>query len=1166
MFDKVTRSSWLEVLNPLFSVVVFERNAYEREPQHKRSAIEKRMVDGASLLRSVVERTASQYPRKAVKALYKHCFAVIVLRKKIFRPLALDTLRTLNAVLSVKQHIDHLDDRHWLDLARIAFSTAFDSRIRLDNGMDDEEPMLSDTESEDEALSTAKGKGRAQGASHSAAPQTQDLLESLTLLLHLLRSPNGNVVILRQASALLHKFSRLFRLIMPPEHVNPVVETTAHLPLLQAYNSLLYNLVENTSTQLSVTAPRIWLQLSRLWAGIKTAAVKEQVLIALQRMSPVVFNLKDHTLKHQCCKVVYDILAAEPASRFRTGELSLNALRLRADSTHGPKSSLLFPGIFELETICWGPSLAFNTAQAAGWALALLAADCLFALYLFVERAGARSSRSTQDATPSSSKRRKTQDPVTELLDALADTNRPRERVHYLQILVFFVSRHWHCLHSDLQVRMFASLQRSISHEDMDSRAWAHCALAAIANALHQTQSSQEASASNPRTHLDWHGVWASALRDLSQTGVERSAAHAARCIIGRNAGSNLGSPTSLSLVEPLILRNSIEPLLSDLAVQGPRSLSESVCDLMCILLAIGKKDAQLFQADLPSKVLTWVSGTWKPSVSRATKGEWEDPVAVFRLFLLLGGLEPLQPSRQLSMEVVPPRCDLVMAAIEDVETAPVRRFLYDRTLVRKRNDGVAGTDVDCLFDPPNVSICSQILLLCQQGLEGLLPEEDEEESDFRPVTFDRLLKSFNTLSTSLLFFGAVRTTRPQVQRTLTRVASRLLRHLLPLVNLPSWNVNERASLLSSLALLFSPLNALSADNSFEGLASPGPTANVPQHLQRKLSTAVPDNVLSCILREVWSTDDLSALVQGDSALLITALTQLAAQASSSGSSAGAGEASNAQPLSQRPSLATQRATQMAVDDDSDDGFGGVREAAPAAINRKRGDGPRQAATSPASSSCPQLSTELSLLCVLRGFFIKPMFGPAPHGETADLDDLLLLLEESRGIAFLYLLEAVVKLLHHKCLGLSLDKVDKILDRLSTQYLSDYEFARHPRVSEVVIDVLAETLTDWLPACVTDHSHLTLNARALCSWLTGCSENGKLSAWSVRLKFVAFLDAFTQWNADEEFWGDDNLPRAEDGTRILPTSIVPAMIKDDDFRVRRVPFLPKGPTPLLPVL
>lgn len=373
------------------------------------------MSEGASLLRSVVERTARQYPRKAVKALFKHCFTVVVQRHRVFCPLALDTIKTLNALLEVRQHLEHLEDRQWLDLVRVALGQALGTPVRLDSGMDDDDDVfLSDSESEDidgresTSRSTAKTKapkGRAATSSsslHQGQP-AQALIEAFTMLAHLTHSPNANLILLPQATALLHKFSKLFHLVIPP-HASPIAEATSHLPLLQAFNGLLANVVDNASLQLSKVAPTTWLQLSRLWPGIKTTGAKEQTLIALKRLSPAIFTLSDRATSRQCCTAMIDVLTAEPASRFRIEEMSLEALSMHGQTK--PRRKGRFRSLFELPTLSWAPNPSFSAGQAISWTLLQLASECLFYLFHQAEKAGAAQTGGQSDE-PGPSKRRK---------------------------------------------------------------------------------------------------------------------------------------------------------------------------------------------------------------------------------------------------------------------------------------------------------------------------------------------------------------------------------------------------------------------------------------------------------------------------------------------------------------------------------------------------------------------------------------------------------------------------------------------------------------------------------------------------------------------------------------------------------------------------------------
>lgn len=1188
--DRIPRAAWVDLLNLLFSAVILELNAYDKEvpDSSKQKSVAKRMEDGAALLRSVVERTAAQYPRKAVKAVLKHCFIVLVVRNRIFRPLALDTLKTLNALLSVRQHIEHLEDRQWLDLVRVASSNALSAPVRLDNGMGDE-AFLSDSDIDEDLRvgSTSKKKNAKDRRtdSTSGTNNAQELIEAFTLLAHLMHSPNANLVLLSQAKALLHRFSKLFHIVMPPFQT-PIIETTAHLPLLQAFNGLLYNLVDNASTQLAEVAPAICLQLSRFWPGIKTTGAKEQTLIALKAMSPVIFTLPDRALCQQCCKAMYEVLVAESASRFRVEELFLGAIQLRTVPKNS--QSTRTRKVFELDTLCWAPTSAFTQGQAMSWSLLSLTSDCLFWLFYWNEHAGATEPVGRSDE-PGPGKRRKVcltankhsyffadssvqvEEPIPALLHTLSNTESIRERIHHLQILAFLVSTNWNNLHIEVQTSVIHSLQRLLTEDDPDVRSWTFCCLAAITSCpTLEPQTKVAKSAKEPLSSLSnrpWELIWVSALRNLSNRWVCRAAAHAANCLLRRTIDTPGASEAVQALVNLETIRSSISNIVDDLTVQGPGFPSDSVCSLFSNFIRFSETDTKLFHAAIPAKIFSWISTVWRPDARRpgTVKGEWEDPVAIVRLLWHIIGVDDSPLGNQLAIEVIPPQCDTVKTEMESAETARVRDFLYFCKFEGPRTHDDPESPPEASVRPVDMAIAHQIIAYLQQSIEALLPEASE--SILPPLSFEALSRAVKLLVNSLLFFGALRLKRPQAHRSLLRSASHLLQLLLPQLGSPRWSVTEKASLTACLGLIFPPSETFGEKMEYmEGLLYPGSTANVPAHLcHGPPKSRYPDPFLMEILHHIWSSEDFKYLISEKTGPLTLFLHNMAASAAlnmptlgdyTSGSiSLQDGLEIDAGPA-MTLKVSQMAATQMTMDPDSDVEFGTVRDGVPASIHRKSGSGNRQGVKSPAPMHSALVAPDNSVrvLCVvaLRGLLSFELTRGTKPSTTLSGSQITALLCESEGVSLLALLEAFLTILASGTTQLELEEADSLFEMIGSSFLPAYEHARSSRVYSIIIRLLTATVDKWTKAAGEESQEQASNARKLCSWLSDVQNQSRFTAWTVRLDLVVFLDEYTRCDPREEFWGDEDLAVTGDGSPVVPTLLIPEMIKDPDFRVRYV--------------
>lgn len=764
------------------------------------------------------------------------------------------------------------------------------------------------------------------------------------------------------------------------------------------------------------------------------------------------------------------------------------------------------------------------------------------------------------------------EDPISDLLVGLAHLQDARQRVHQLQILLFLVSKNWNNLHSELNRKVLQSLQNLLTEDDLDSRSWAFCCLAAAAAAQ---ASSHEApvQASTSKTALlqketdsSWEFIWSSALRNLTNRNVCRAAAHAVSALLQPHLEQSMPSKPSPHPLVPLhIVRSSTFSLIQDLAVQGPGFPSDSVCETLTAFLRIARADAELFQASFPTKILAWLTSVWKPDArrSRCVKGEWEDPVSLIRLMLHLIGVDDI--ARKVPrLEVVPPRCDIVQVAIDDATCVRVRHFLYETQIddSSSPNDtNSSQSKLPTISGAGELSISTAVLTFCQEALEAYLPEDDTQPSS-QSHNFESLQRALKLLSVSLFVFGAVRSKRPQSQRTLTRHASRLLRHLIPSVVSSRWNSSEKASLVAILGIFLCPATASPFQNVLRGLTHPGPVSNVPMHLYHSPEAPCLDACMSDIISQIWSSDDLAPLLS-EGGPINTVCRHMALNTSLSFV-----EGADVEPYNDgtpKSSLITQKglsqfttqiaSSQIKLDQDSDDGFGSVRDAAPAGIKRKTGGGPRHGAN-PASSnsvlSAQDHCTEVITLTALKGL-LAPLHANVATTPAVGLSaqPIISLLAESEGESFLAILNALLSLISSGLVCLSLSEADQLFEKIGTSFLPAYEHARDPRTYLLTVRLLSVSAALWVPASEEDQSGaFTSNARKLCTWLSDVQSQARLAAWRVRLELVAFLDHFTQLNPQENIWGDEDLAEDDNGAHLVPTQLVPQMIQDVDFRVR----------------
>ena len=117
------------------------------------------------------------------------------------------------------------------------------------------------------------------------------------------------------------------------------------------------------------------------------------------------------------------------------------------------------------------------------------------------------------------------------MLHAIQSKSSPAVRSYYLQILLFFIDRHWTVLHDSLQQSILSHLPQLVSCEDALIQSWAFLCLAAIA----ESQVSSEAlptSQSTIATPQTWDPIWTHAIRRADVPAVSKSACHVAYILL----------------------------------------------------------------------------------------------------------------------------------------------------------------------------------------------------------------------------------------------------------------------------------------------------------------------------------------------------------------------------------------------------------------------------------------------------------------------------------------------------------------------------------------------------------------------------------------------------------------------------------------------------------
>lgn len=366
-----------------------ERNLLLKAKASTQSAVA-RLKDVASLYRLAVERSVSVIQKKAAKNVMGVIFSQGVLGHEVYVPLASETFKILATLVAHQAHLDALDDGTWLDIIKLCFGAVFNKRLHLADDSLDVVGQLSEGEASD-ADETTGGRSKQQ-----VVGNLSDLTDVFSVLAILFTSANAAALIIPNASQYLSRLLRIYKRLR--RRSSGTADTSAHLPLLQALNALLAQIGANAYDCLIKYGPLFWDEVLALWST-KIAAIKEQILVALTRLAPVVLTpAQCNSATVSRVNALWDKVFTERVKdRFKVEEIAMTAIALYQDRPRGASNAFMSTDLYPC------PS-SFTCAQAMSWLLYDLSAQALHCLYTL---SGQMSPLSSTFDSPGPSKRRK---------------------------------------------------------------------------------------------------------------------------------------------------------------------------------------------------------------------------------------------------------------------------------------------------------------------------------------------------------------------------------------------------------------------------------------------------------------------------------------------------------------------------------------------------------------------------------------------------------------------------------------------------------------------------------------------------------------------------------------------------------------------------------------
>ncbi|KAJ7442296.1 hypothetical protein FB451DRAFT_1440423 [Mycena latifolia] len=832
---QVKPKNWLIVFQSLFEAVLNEKIAFLKQIGKATSSAataRRRLTDAANTVRWLTERTVQYLNNSVSTALLDHLYRTMMHKNDLLEPVALDYIKALRCLLEWTPHLDRIDVGRWVGIVEMAFNVVLGDPIKSSFSDDPAESCLSpapapteaddsefflENEDESDASSMAspskkrrRGAGTAtSGPSSRHPPQSKqprrnqykvpskEQNELVPILSLLLRSSSAPLLLQDVAylpSSILLRLQRFLE-------VYPA-DASLYFDYLLTLLSTLSHLSLNRKDSVVRFTQASWDSLVGLW-GTKNKGMKECLVAVLRVLFP--FLTAGHDMSRATSydwssgiAHLWRLLDGEAESRWGVDGLSLECLRLElADPEDGASSA------FVARTFRAGYN--FDATQALAWAILELQADCAEKLFQHSESTHSHPAPSGRNGN----KRTRVENPISSLLDSMQQQRQSHVRAYHLQILLFFIDRHWPVLHDTLQQTVFSTLIQFISFDDPLVQSWTFLCFAAIA---YCDTHPRIVSGESVPVERDWDTIWTHAIRRTNVPSVSRAACQAAYVLL-LHSHSHSHSSSRLALTQQRLLLE-IESLAKDLDVQGPPFPYDSVCVFLSQALRVASQDVRLYRMQFEEKALSWVVDCW--TVRDAGNMPLHMVGDVMRLLETICGFSKRS---DLFCRVILPECLIVETLVEQGKTKVIRDYLLTATLPEFRkadaqpsfralepvSTGSAAEHRrigdDPLDEGPRERKISVFLL---RSLEALASDLEILIKSATHPSAEKARKSLDWVVTALSFESLLSLNGIRPNRRVVQAACRLMLMVVPLLKDSRWTDSEKALVI----LAFEPLTS----------------------------------------------------------------------------------------------------------------------------------------------------------------------------------------------------------------------------------------------------------------------------------------------------------------------------------------------------------------------
>ncbi|KAL0064377.1 Serine/threonine-protein kinase tel1 [Marasmius tenuissimus] len=1161
---KSDANSWLALFQSLFRCVHLERTAATKNTTQSVAAAERRLAEAARTVRWLIEKTRRMVNRKVTTPLYDHLSQSIIHKNELLGPLVLDYVKSLESLLGFTPHLEHLKTEKWLELVELSFNVILGDGLRTtfdeDDGLDATESAAPSpaptTHSDDmyiedslmdvdeEEVGTPRPKKRRRGetpqpsgsratpassrpsrSSGNRIAVTPEQVAFTSLLATLISSPYapfGSADYPYVTSCVLSRLVRFLQ--MYP------TDTTLHHDFLRILTSTLTHISYNNTSLMTTFARKSWESLVKLW-DTKNKSLKEGLISVFRVLFPFL------TSRHKATGTEYsemlwslwNVLDIEGGNKWGLEVLSMDNLRL--DLSHKDGKEAFVASVFRSGD-------AFDRLQAMTWAILELQADCAEKLYHHSEsvHSVSSSSRSNQGW----GKRARVENPLTSILTSIRTTLSSNSRIYHLQILLFFIDRHWAVLNRSTKQEVFTTLLQLISVDDKDGAVqnWIMLCFAAIASADFSSGENSPYLSSTPASSFSsllplystqalrdappsWELVWTHAIRRTNSSAFCRAACHTALAIMSHPDIQSTRKSFKRPPLSPQRVVTDLEALLKDLDVQGPSSPCDSVCSFLSLSLRVVNQDVRIFRLQLEEKVLSWLTGFWQLGHI--------DPHAV-QLYLvkdILTLLETICTSSKhsaLICETSLPPCLTAETLVNMERLRIIRGFVLEARLP-EFSPNASGGELPRSMDPYTTHIAltdiipseadvieprareKRISSFFLKTLESLTSHWHPADQD-NPPRAEWVKQVLDIVVISLAFEAVLYLNGVRWDRRLIHAACRLIGLVAPVLESDKWTLDEKCSVLHALEPLVS--TGMKDDNEppwvamLTARASTGVRYEVLRTLIPETTTETTLHSTTRHLRLLWSNFEVQSCFSDVFVSLRAALENVVSQGLEDGG--------------------------KAFDADDKDGFGPIKTAE----NQIKGD------------LLDVSDSESTFICFMKSCIkflsVAPLL-QSPSGEPTRDQALIEVLLDSSPNALIQCCGILLGHVRQSTLVLSINNLDDLLAKW-TELVRMYLHNRSPQFFLLGLALLDASMNLWIGEGAAN-AHVDDLVRDMLDHFVQGYDNGILT-WSIRDSLARLLEKCLASDPSQQFWrADKDCDRSS-----WPSSVLQRMNGDEDVRVR----------------